>query len=269
VEELGLLNRDELVPVISSPHKLSFGKMATVCTLRRWRLFRQTTWLSERWKTRVIQRGCRGLSTETKETTKRFPWTWIGSLAFGIFVGYELRKFIKSGKVSSTVEAKAIPKDTNRDDSGSPPRSATFNFIADAVEIAAPAVVNIEATGRHAGFVFRGHVGPTSAGSGFIVTEDGMVLTNAHVVENAVKVSVRLKDGREFSGTVIDIDLENDLAAIKLDSDKVSLCLGPGRGRVEFCPPPPPVNFGNMKAVTTRLKGQKVRPKMFPFGSAT
>jgi len=118
------------------------------------------------------------------------------------------------------VEAKAIPKDTNRDDSGSPPRSATFNFIADAVEIAAPAVVNIEATGRHAGFVFRGHVGPTSAGSGFIVTEDGMVLTNAHVVENAVKVSVRLKDGREFSGTVIDIDLENDLAAIKLDSDK-------------------------------------------------
>ena len=106
--------------------------------------------------------------------------------------------------------------------SGSPPRSVTFNFIADAVEIAAPAVVNIEVTGRHEGF-FRGHVGPTSAGSGFIVTEDGMVLTNAHVVENAVNVSVKLKDGREFSGTVIDIDLENDLAAVKLDSTKVSM----------------------------------------------
>ena len=50
-----------------------------------------------------------------------------------------------------------------------------------------------------------------------------MVLTNAHVVENAVNVSVKLKDGREFSGTVIDIDLENDLAAVKLDSTKVSM----------------------------------------------
>lgn len=178
-------------------------------------------WFCERWKTKSIRQFCRVLSTDTKGSTKKFPWSWIGSLAVGVFLGYELPKFIKSCEVNSTVEAKAVPRDENTSDSGSPPRSATFNFIADAVEKAAPAVVNIEVTGRHAGFGFGGQVGPTSAGSGFIVTEDGMVLTNAHVVENAMKVTVKLKDGRQFSGSVIMIDLENDLAAVKLDSNKV------------------------------------------------
>ena len=216
--------REKLVPrSVAIPSLLPFSaKMATICTLRRWGKFRQMIWLSDRWKTEGVYQVYRGISTQTKETRKRFPWSWVGSLAFGVSLGYGLPKFIKSWKDSSTVEAKAIPREDNSSDSGSPPRSVTFNFIADAVEKAAPAVVNIEVTGRHAGF-FMGHVGPTSAGSGFIVTEDGMVLTNAHVVENAVNVSVKLKDGREFSGTVIDIDLENDLAAVKLDSNKVGV----------------------------------------------
>ena len=179
-------------------------------------------WLSDKWKTKGIQCICRQVSTQSKRTTKRYPWPWVGSLAFGVFLGYGLPKFFKSRKDSSIVKAKSVPRDDVSSNSGSPPRSVTFNFIADAVEIAAPAVVNIEVTGRQAGF-FRGHVGPTGAGSGFIVTEDGMVLTNAHVVENTVNVSVKLKDGREFSGTVIDIDLENDLAAVKLDSSKVGM----------------------------------------------
>lgn len=153
----------------------------------------------------------------------------LGSLAVGVSLGYQIPKFLNKPKGHAcdlTVEAKTIPRsENNSSDSGSPPRSATFNFIADAVEKAAPAVVYIEITGRHAGFGFMGHVGPTSSGSGFIVTEDGMVLTNAHVVENAVHVNVKLRDGRSFSGTVVDIDLENDLAAVKLDSNKVCVSL--------------------------------------------
>lgn len=156
-------------------------------------------------------------STETKKSTQRLPWPWMGSLALGGFLGYALPKFIGHCKCSGKGETKSIPTRGNESDSSSTPRSARFNFIADAVEKAAPAVVNIEVTGRHPGFVFGTHTGPTSAGSGFIVTEDGMVLTNAHLVENAMKVSVKLKDGRQFSGIVVDIDLENDLATVKLD----------------------------------------------------
>ncbi|KAK2572973.1 Serine protease HTRA2 [Acropora cervicornis] len=141
-------------------------------------------------------------STETKKSTRRLPWPWMGSLALGGFLGYAVPKFIGHCKCSGKGETKNIPTGGNESDSGSTPRSARFNFIADAVEKAAPAVVNIEVTGRHPGFVFGTHTGPTSAGSGFIVTEDGMVLTNAHLVENAMKVSVKLKDGRQFSGIV-------------------------------------------------------------------
>lgn len=198
-----------------------------MAALRRWYKFRQVLWLSYGWKARGVQSACRKFSTETKENAKRFPWTFLSSLAVGISLGYQVPKFLNKPKAKGhvcdlTVEAKTIPNsDNNSSDSGSPPRSATFNFIADAVEKAAPAVVYIEITGRHAGFGFLGHVGPTSSGSGFIVTEDGMVLTNAHVVENAVHVNVKLRDGRAFSGTVVDIDLESDLAAVKLDSNKV------------------------------------------------
>lgn len=202
---------------------VSIVKMAALST-RRWHKFREMLWLSHRWKTRDIQSVCRGFSTGTKETAKRFSWTLLGSLAFGVTLGYHLPKFNEHVvKWNFNVGAKTIPSnENNSSDSGSPPRSATFNFIADAVEIAAPAVVYIEVTGLHAGrFGFMDHVGPTSSGSGFIVTEDGMVLTNAHVVENAVNVKVKLKDGREFSGTVVDIDLENDLAVVKLDTRKV------------------------------------------------
>lgn len=204
---------------------VSFNKMAALCTSRRWNKFRDVLWLSCKWKTREIQPVCRGFSTETKETARRFSWTLLGSLAVGVSLGYQIPKLLNKPKghvCNLNVEAKTRDEN-NSSNSGSPPRSATFNFIADAVEKAAPAVVYIQITGRHAGFGFMGHVGPTSSGSGFIVTEDGMVLTNAHVVENAVHVNVKLRDGRSFSGTVVDIDLENDLAAVKLVSHKVSL----------------------------------------------
>ena len=98
-------------------------------------------WLSDKWKTKGIQHVCRQVSTQSKRTTKRYPWAWVGSLAFGVFFGYGLPKFFKSRKDSSIVKAKSVPRDDMSSNSGSPPRSVTFNFIADAVEIAAPAVV--------------------------------------------------------------------------------------------------------------------------------
>jgi S1-C subfamily serine protease len=53
-------------------------------------------------------------------------------------------------------------------------------------------------------------------GSGFIIDRDGIILTNAHVVDRADKVTVILKDGRSFKGKVRGVDAVTDLAVIKV-----------------------------------------------------
>ncbi len=56
-------------------------------------------------------------------------------------------------------------------------------------------------------------------GSGFIVNADGIILTNAHVVANANKVTVRLTDKREFPAKVIGMDKISDVAVLKIKAD--------------------------------------------------
>lgn len=58
-----------------------------------------------------------------------------------------------------------------------------------------------------------------SLGSGFIISEDGYILTNNHVVDGADKVMVRLIDRREFEAEVIGLDPRSDLALLKIDAD--------------------------------------------------
>jgi serine protease Do len=55
-------------------------------------------------------------------------------------------------------------------------------------------------------------------GSGFIISADGYILTNAHVVNNASKITVKLTDRREFEGKVIGVDERTDVAVIKISA---------------------------------------------------
>lgn len=57
-----------------------------------------------------------------------------------------------------------------------------------------------------------------SLGSGFIISDDGYILTNAHVVEEAEEILVRLADKREFSARVIGADVRSDVALIKIEA---------------------------------------------------
>ena len=58
-----------------------------------------------------------------------------------------------------------------------------------------------------------------SLGSGFIITDDGYVVTNNHVVDGADQVTVTLTDRREFDAKVIGTDASSDLALLKIDAD--------------------------------------------------
>ena len=55
-------------------------------------------------------------------------------------------------------------------------------------------------------------------GSGFVVSSDGLILTNAHVVDGSNKVEVTLKDGRTFEGKVMGTDSLTDVAVIKIEA---------------------------------------------------
>lgn len=64
-------------------------------------------------------------------------------------------------------------------------------------------------------------------GSGFIVDANGDILTNAHVVNDADKVTVTLRDGRTFEGTVEGVDQVTDLAVIRIQADDPDLPVAP------------------------------------------
>ena len=73
------------------------------------------------------------------------------------------------------------------------PATKRFNFIADAAEKAAPAVVYIEIHGSQPTLFGQAKEQPLGAGSGFLVTDYGVVLTNAHVVSQATSLKVHLQ----------------------------------------------------------------------------
>ncbi len=121
----------------------------------------------------------------------------------------------------------------------SAPAGGSAAGYALAARRAAPAVVSVTATkvakrNPHAEdprfkFFFRdgpgGPGGPggtqTGLGSGVIVSPEGYLLTNHHVVEDATDIEVQLADGRQASARLIGSDAETDIAVLKIDLDKL------------------------------------------------
>jgi len=61
----------------------------------------------------------------------------------------------------------------------------------------------------------------TALGSGFIISPDGHILTNNHMVEGAEKVTIELADGRKFTAEITGTDPDSDIAVIKIDADNL------------------------------------------------
>lgn len=114
------------------------------------------------------------------------------------------------------------------------------NFITAVVDKVGPAVVRIDSSRTVTSQVpeafnnplfrqFFGDQVPTEPqkrvergeGSGFIISNNGQILTNAHVVDGSNTVKVTLKDGRSFQGKVMGVDPVTDVAVVKIDASNL------------------------------------------------
>lgn len=123
------------------------------------------------------------------------------------------------GLALSLVLALAVPVRAQ----GTATGNGLFNFVASAVEQVGPSVVRINASRTvQAQMPARGFppqdFEQRGSGSGFIVSEDGLIFTNAHVVEGADQVQVVLTDGRQYEGQVLGADPLTDVAVVKIEA---------------------------------------------------
>lgn len=98
------------------------------------------------------------------------------------------------------------------------PNITNFNSFTDGANLVRPAVVHIESSSRskdkYNDFLDLGR--KASSGSGVIMTEDGYIITNNHVIKNAGAIRVTLNDRRTYEARIVGTDPSTDLAVIKI-----------------------------------------------------
>jgi len=172
---------------------------------------------------------------------KIFPTFLKGALA-GFAIGFAIYLVTSTDlfKPTQVVEIKETAEPLQRDATHT---SGPVSY-AMAVEVAAPAVVNIYTTKvitrRASPFFddpfFRRFFGnppqprkqrQTSLGSGVIISEQGYILTNNHVIDGSDEILVALHDGRTVEASVVGTDPETDLAILKINQGKLpSIIMG-------------------------------------------
>lgn len=89
--------------------------------------------------------------------------------------------------------------------------------VADVAAMTADSVVEIT-TETVTTNGWMGQMVESGAGSGVIISEDGYIVTNNHVIEDASKITVRLRNGQEYAATLVGTDAKTDVAVIKIEA---------------------------------------------------
>jgi serine protease Do len=135
-----------------------------------------------------------------------------------LFVGSSC--VLSPADTSSPPDSSLTSTSTPIDPDWTPPavesEASALPSIADVVALVKPSVVAINT--EYVTYIFNQPYEEEGAGSGWIIDEDGLIVTNNHVVEGANSVTVTLADGRTFPAETIRTDQLSDLAIIKIDA---------------------------------------------------
>lgn len=168
---------------------------------------------------------------------------YLGILALGSGIGFIASRQTEPSTVISQTQIypTAIP---TRSSSKNKSSKKEINFIATAAQKVGPSVVRIDASRQVSSALpdnlqnplFKKFFGENNGkkslksfpdkvergtGSGFIISSDGRLITNAHVVDEAEKVQVTLKDGTTYEGEVLGTDSFTDVAVIKIEAENL------------------------------------------------
>ncbi len=179
--------------------------------------------------------------TNSRSFKKSLTYLALAVLGTGVGVGGTLlvqNPQLLARSIEVTSQAQEPPSD--RSVAAITPSQAD-NFVTDVVQQVGPSVVRIDASRTvqtedaemsddpFFGQFFGSQVPDApkrqiqrGSGSGFILNEDGEIMTNAHVVDGADKVTVTLKDGRSFTGKVLGSDPVTDVAVVKIEASDLN-----------------------------------------------
>lgn len=134
------------------------------------------------------------------------------SIALFVAIGFAV------GNIYSTVNKEEVtasePVITNSTS------TASALSVADVADLAANSVVEIT-TSVEGNNYFLGNYTATGNGSGVIISKDGYIVTNNHVINGASKVEVTLKDGSNYEAKVVGSDSRTDVAILKIDANNL------------------------------------------------
>lgn len=160
---------------------------------------------------------------ETKKNSSGVAQKIVASILF-LSIGFAVGN-IYSVSIQKNTQTDTTPTSSNifTQTSSTPNSSATITSFGSDISIADIASMNsdsvveitISATATN---VLLGKYTTTGSGSGVIISSDGYILTNNHVVESAKDITIRLHDGTEYVAKVIGTDSKTDVAVLKVEA---------------------------------------------------
>lgn len=116
---------------------------------------------------------------------------------------------------SNVISTNSIPTTSNNTLTST--NNSSFLSISDIAAMNSDSVVEITISSTSSN-VFFGDYTTTGSGSGVIISSDGYILTNNHVISDAKEINIRLHDGTEYKATVVGSDSRTDIGIIKVDA---------------------------------------------------